>query len=325
MDLITHLGELALATRLHRLADLLQKDVTDIYAELGLDFLARWFPVLAGLRLHGSATVTNLADELGLSHQAVSKTVKLLIGKGLVSESADSSDSRKRRLSLTNQGTKLCSQLDGVWEEIRLANRDLLSGTDGDFLEELRGLEAALSHDSMAARVRRRLELAEIDPVQIVDYRPSHKKHFRRLNEIWLDDQFELEDRDHRILDDPNGQILRRGGAVIFAQVDDAVAGTCALIKHRDGTLEMAKMAVDPIYRRRGLGQRLATETIDRARLAGADKLWLRTSPLLESAGRLYRRLGFRRVGRHPFNDDTYGRETFTMVLNLKPLRENPQ
>ena len=43
MDLIAQLGELALASRLHRLADGLQRDVTDLYAELGLDFQARWF------------------------------------------------------------------------------------------------------------------------------------------------------------------------------------------------------------------------------------------------------------------------------------------
>jgi DNA-binding MarR family transcriptional regulator/GNAT superfamily N-acetyltransferase len=319
MDLITHLGELTLATRLHRLADLLQKDVTDIYAELGLDFQARWFPVLAAMRLHDSTSTTALARELGLSHQAVSKTTKLLINKGLVAESPDPTDSRKRQLSLTRQGRQLCKQLDFVWEEIRDANQNLLAQVDGDFLADLSRLESALAQDSMAARVRRRLELTAVDPVQIVDYRPSYKKHFRRLNELWLNDRFEPEPADRLILDDPNGRILHRGGAVIFALVDQTVAGTCALINHRDGTLELAKMAVDPAYRRRGLGQRLATETIARATQAGVDKLWLRTSPQLKSAELLYRRLGFRRDRHHPFGEDTYRRETFTMALKLNP------
>lgn len=319
MDLITHLGELALATRLRRLADLLQKDVTDIYTELGLDFHARWFPVLAAMRLHNSTSTTDLARELGLSHQAVSKTTKLLIDRGLVAESPDAADSRKRCLSLTHQGTNLCQQLDVVWEEIRAANHDLLTEIGGGFLEDLTQLETKLAQNSMAARLRRRLELAEIDPVQIVDYRPTYKKHFRRLNELWLNDWFELEDEDQRILDDPNGRILRLGGAVVFALVDQTVAGTCAVINHPDGTLELAKMAVDPAYRRRGLGQRLAVEAIARATQAGVDKLWLRTSPQLKSAERLYRRLGFRRDRQHPFDDETYRRETFTMALKLNP------
>lgn len=317
MDLITRLGELALATRLRRLADLLQKEVTDIYSELGLDFQARWFPVLAAMRSSQATSATTLAGDLGLSHQAVSKTAKLLIGKGLITEKIDPADSRKRLLSLTPRGQKLCRDLDGVWEEIRAANRDLLSGIGGDFLGSLTNLEADLAEDSMAARVRRRLNLAEVDPVRVVDYRPSYKKHFRRLNETWLNDDFDLEEHDRRVLEDPNGQILRQGGDVIFALVEEAVAGTCALIRHRDGTLEMAKMAVDPAYRRRGLGRRLGAETIDRARQAGVEKLWLRTSPQLEPAGRLYRSLGFRRVKRHPFQNHTYSRETFTMVLKL--------
>jgi ribosomal protein S18 acetylase RimI-like enzyme/DNA-binding MarR family transcriptional regulator len=323
MDLITRLGELALATRLRRLADLLQKDVTEIYAELGLEFQARWFPVLTAIHSHEATSATVLAGELGLSHQAVSKTAKLLIGKGLVKEATDPADSRKNRLSLTSRGRSLCNDLDGVWEEIRAANRELLEKTGGDFLGDLDRLETALAQDSMATRLRRRLKLAEVDPVRIVDYRPSHKKHFRRLNEIWLNDDFKLEDHDRRMLEDPNGRILRRGGAVIFALVDEAVAGTCALIRHRDDTLELAKMAVDPAYRRRGLGRRLTIETIDRARQTGADKIWLRTSPALESAGRLYRSLGFRRVKRHPFDDDTYSRETFAMVLNLNANQES--
>jgi len=322
MDLITRLGELALATRLRRLADMLQKDVTDIYSELGLDFQARWFPVLVAMRQHDAVTVTALASELGLSHQAISKTAKLLIHRGLVAETIDPTDSRRRLLALTRAGHTLCRRLDGVWEEIRQANQDLLSEIGGEFLTDLGHLESALATDSMAARVRRRLDLAEIDPVQVVDYRPTYKKHFRRLNEIWLGDQFVLEDSDRRILDDPNGKIIRRGGHVLFALVEETVAGTCALIQHPDGPLELAKMAVDPAYRRRGLGERLTTATIDRARRSGADMLWLRTSPLLEAAGRLYRRLGFRRVKRHPFPNDTYDRETFTMVLDL--AKETP-
>ncbi len=134
-------GELTLATRLHRLADLLQKDVTDIYAELGLDFQARWFPVLAAMRRHDSTSTTALARELALSHQAVSKTTKLLINKGLVAESPDPTDSRKRPLALTRKGRQLCKQLDIVWEEIRAANQNLLAETDGGFLDDLTLLE----------------------------------------------------------------------------------------------------------------------------------------------------------------------------------------
>ncbi len=322
MDLIAELGELALASRLRRLADTLQKDVTDVYAELGLDFQARWFAVLAALRGSRAMPVTTLADRLAVSHQAVSKTVTLLVARGLLTESPDPGDARRKRVALSASGRQLCRRLDRVWEEIRQANGDLLTEAGVDLLDDLTRLEAALAVDSMADRVRRRLGLPTADPVRIEGYRPAYKRHFRQLNEAWLSEHFHIEDGDRRLLADPAGRIIRRGGEVFFALVDSEVAGTCALIRHRDQTWELAKMAVAPVQRGRGLGRRLTQAAVDHARAAGADRLWLRTSLRLRPAGRLYRSLGFRRARRHPFPADTYQRETIVMVLDLNPNGE---
>jgi DNA-binding MarR family transcriptional regulator/ribosomal protein S18 acetylase RimI-like enzyme len=322
VDLIAELGELALASRLHRLADTLQKDVTDVYAELGLDFQARWFAVLAALRASRPLPVTSLAARLALSHQAVSRTVTLLVARGLLTESTDPRDARRKRVALSASGRQLCHRLDRIWTEIRQANGDLLTEAGVDLLADLARLETALAGESMADRVRRRLGLAPPDPVRIEGYRPAYKRHFRQLNERWLSEFFSVEDGDRRLLDDPAGRIVRRGGAVFFALVGDEVAGTCALIRHRDQTWELAKMAVAPDRRRRGLGRRLTLAAIERARDAGAGQLWLRTSPRLRAAGRLYRSLGFRRVRQHPFPADTYQRETVVMVLALNSNEE---
>jgi len=322
MDLISELGHLALASRLRRLADTLQTDVSGIYGELGVDFEARWFPVLVALRDADPLPVTSLADQLGLSHQAVSQTLRLMADRGLIDESPDPTDRRRRRVNLSREGHGLCRDLDDVWDEVRAANQDLLRETGVDFLAQLDRIEAALNRESMADRVRSRLQLATADPVRIDDYRPAYKKHFRRLNEVWLEDDFTVEAGDRRLLDDPNGRIIRRGGAVVFALLGGEVTGTCALVRHDPDTWELTKMAVAAHSRRRGLGRRLAQAVIARARDAGATRLWLRTSPRLRAAGALYRDLGFRRVRRHPFPDDTYQRETFTMVLVLDPSQE---
>lgn len=325
MDLIRELAELALASRLRRLADRLQADVSSVYAELGLDFEARWFPVLVALQCDGALAVTELAARLGLSHQAVSQTLRLMTERDLVVETVDTGDRRRRRVTLSESGQQLCRRLSEVWGKIREANRDLLAETGIDLLGQLDRIEAALDERSMAARVREQLDLEARDPIQIANYRPAYKKHFRRLNLAWLEDGFEVEPSDQRLLDDPNGRIIRRGGDVIFALVDGAVAGTCALIRHDADTLELAKMAVEPDLRRRGVGRRMTEAAISRARDAGADRLWLRTSPHLRAAGRLYRSLGFRRARRHPFPDDHYQRETFTMVLELSNSKETPR
>ncbi|MEZ4388554.1 MAG: bifunctional helix-turn-helix transcriptional regulator/GNAT family N-acetyltransferase [Candidatus Krumholzibacteriia bacterium] len=322
MDLIRDLGELALASRLRRLADTLQADVSSIYRDLGVDFEARWFPVLTVLRPVDSLSVTELAARLGLTHQAVSQTARQMIAGNLLADRSDPADGRRRKLALTRKGRLLCNRLETTWQQIRAANRDLLREADIDLLAGLSRLENALAAESMARRVRRRLALDAVDPVAIVEYRPAYKKHFRRLNEAWLSEHFTIEPDDRRLLDDPNGRIIRRGGAVVFALVDGQVAGTCALICHAPGTWELAKMAVDPAWQRRGLGRRLARSVIARAREAGADRLWLRTSPQLRAAGHLYRSLGFRRTRRHPFPDHGYQRCTHAMVLALDPEQE---
>ncbi len=206
--------------------------------------------------------------------------------------------------------------------EIRQANGDLLAEAGIDLLDDLARLEAALAADSMADRVRRRLGLPTADPVRIEGYRPAYKRHFRQLNELWLDELFSVEDGDRRLLDDPAGRIVRRGGAVFFALVDDEVAGTCALLRHRDQTWELAKMAVAPAV------------ASSRARPAAhpgrhRSRPGCRRQPALvahqPSPARGRPPLPLARLPPRapaPVSRDTYLRETIVMVLDLNPNEE---
>ena len=115
-----------------------------------------------------------------------------------------------------------------------------------------------------------------------------------------------MEAEDAKILNDPNRWILKKGGAILFALWGDEVAGACALIRHGDEVYELTKMAVTPALQGRGIGRALAEAVIARARKLGARTLYLQTSPILETAVRLYEKLGFRHTdetfpGRHDF------------------------
>lgn len=65
-------------------------------------------------------------------------------------------------------------------------------------------------------------------------------------------------------------------------------------------------LAVDPPVRGRGLGQRLTTCCVERAREQGAGFLALHTAPTMLAARRLYERLGFQRAPRHDFDPDAH-------------------
>ncbi len=76
-------------------------------------------------------------------------------------------------------------------------------------------------------------------------------------------------------------------------------------------------MAVTKKFQGRGIGGRLMQAIIDRARELGAAELYLQTNSKLKAANHLYRKFGFRKTNKSPFDPSRYNRPTFVMKLNL--------
>jgi|GEM_PF-354647 len=130
---------------------------------------------------------------------------------------------------------------------------------------------------------------------------PAHFADFVRLNEAWISEHFSLEEPDAMLARDP-GVIVRSGGHIFAAVIDGQVVGAAALFRHADGELELARMAVTPEHRRKGIGRALALAVIDKARAVGAPKITLLSNTKLSAAIALYESLGFLAVeqGDHP-------------------------
>lgn len=130
--------------------------------------------------------------------------------------------------------------------------------------------------------------------VAIVPFRPDHTIAWARLNEGWLaEGGFAIEAKDRKVLDDPEGAILRLGGRIFMAEQGGEAIGCCALIAMDDGSFEVAKMTVTPPARGQGVSRRLLEACEAEARAAGAHRLYLETSSTLTVAGALYRSFGF--------------------------------
>jgi N-acetylglutamate synthase-like GNAT family acetyltransferase len=196
-----------------------------------------------------------------------------------------------------------------------------MSDAGVDLLGELDRVEAALAERSHRSRLRRHVGLPELPAVEIADYRPAFKKHFRALNEQWLEEHFEVEPADARLLADPNSRILKLGGHVQFALLRGEVVGTCALVRHRSGELELVKMAVASEHRHRGVGTALTTAAVERALGSGAETVYLRTHPDLDAARRLFLKVGFRRVWSSPLPPSGVRRDAVTMRLHTAAFR----
>ena len=318
MDLIQQLGPLALASRFRRLADWLYKDGPRIYRERSTDFEPRWFPLFYLLSQSGPVSVTGAASALGYTHPAINQIAGEMAVRGYLESIKDKKDERKRLLRLTRKGKAALSKLEPVWADIGASAGELVSEAGDDFLAALGRLENALNETGVYERVMRRAKRRELERVEIVDYRPQFKRHFKSLNLQWLQEYFVLEEEDKRLLSDPHGKIIKAGGYVLFARIDGKIVGTAAMLKHDKHTYELTKMAVTRAARGQQIGRKLALAAIERTRKAGAKRLVLMTSPQLTAACNLYRSLGFVEVSLAQPWAPAYKRESIAMSLDLK-------
>jgi GNAT superfamily N-acetyltransferase len=156
--------------------------------------------------------------------------------------------------------------------------------------------------------------LSTLDTITILDYRPDLAPYFKSINVAWIKHYFKLEEHDLKQLENPEESILKQGGAILFAQYNIEIAGTCALIKTGAHEYELAKMGVDEKYRGRQIGKALLAAAVDKAKALGATKVWLGSSKKLQPALRLYEQFGFQHRALQP---SPYARADIRMELNL--------
>lgn len=154
----------------------------------------------------------------------------------------------------------------------------------------------------------------KLDEIKIVDYQPSYRVHFEKLNKAWLEEYFSVEPVDKKVLEHPQENIIDQGGAILFARKDGSVIGTVALKPVELGVLELTKMAVDKKFQGMGTGKLLCEAAIEKAYQIGAFKLILYSNTKLETAISLYRKMGFMEI---PLKKGAYGRADIMMEKSL--------
>jgi putative acetyltransferase len=130
--------------------------------------------------------------------------------------------------------------------------------------------------------------------VHIETFRPEHEQAFATLNRAWLVQHGLLEPPDENQLANPQGTILAPGGQIFVAVRDEDVLGTCAVIPHGAGVVELAKLTVTPAAQGQGLGRRLVEACLAFAREHDIRRVVLVSSSRLPAALRLYEAMGFR-------------------------------
>ena len=132
--------------------------------------------------------------------------------------------------------------------------------------------------------------------MKIIPFDRKYSKDFRDLNVAWLEKFFWVEPHDEEVLGDPEKYIIKPGGTIFFAQQDDQIIGTVALMKMEDGIYELSKMAVTPAAQGQKIGQQLMSHTLDFAKKEGWKKLVIYSNRKLKNAIYIYKKFGFREI-----------------------------
>ena len=153
--------------------------------------------------------------------------------------------------------------------------------------------------------------------MEIVHYKKSYAPQFKALNIAWLEKYFYVEPHDEEVLSDPQKYIINLGGHIFFTTHNQHITGTVALIPmQEDQVFELSKMAVDPDYQGKGVGQELMRYCIAFAKANNFRKLVLYSNTILENAIYIYRKWGFVEI---PLEvDNIYDRSDIKMEIDFK-------
>ena len=323
MDFYEKTGKMALGSRLRRLSERVTEESAGVYNLYEVDLQPKWFPVFYSLWEGEEKSITDIAREIGHTHPSVSQIVKEMMAKGYIvekkggGEGRDQGDSRsgkgaetsgKKRLVdgrknfvvLSEAGIKVRDKMQHQLEDVTTAIEKVMKESQYDLWKAIGEWEFLLEQKSLLRRVQEEKKLRESNEVQIVDYEPAYARAFHDLNEEWITTWFKMEEEDHHALDHPKEHILDGGGHIYMALYKGQPVGACAIIRMKDGGFELAKMAVSPKAKGKGIGWLLGRACIEKARELGGTRIYLESNTRLKPAISLYHKLGFRKIAGPP-------------------------
>jgi len=290
-DIILEREHLFLGSRLRRLAERMQGDVTRVVAASGLPIQPGQYPLLATLDLYGPLTVGEMVEALRVSQPGVTRNLSRLVALGLVETTRAHRDQRQKTMSLTATGkAAMARSKREVWPQVEGAVIDLCAGLSGSLFDQIAALERALDQ----APLDRRASARPGPGLAIREFSDDLAGAFHDINAEWIEAMYRMEETDREVLCNPRARILDSGGAILFVEAADlGVIGTGALQKTGEGQFELIKMGVSERARGLKAGEFLLAAIIERARTMGAEKLYLLSNAKSAAAIHLYEKLGF--------------------------------
>ena len=149
--------------------------------------------------------------------------------------------------------------------------------------------------------------------LNIKAYEDKYHKQFRDISLDWLLKYDLYEEPDGSLLDHPR-EYLDRGASIFLAHFKNEIVGTVCVNPISGSECEILKLGVVDTYKGLGIGEKLMRLCIETCQEKEVKLITLETNSKLESAIRLYEKLGFVHV---ELKDSCYASADVKMELKL--------
>lgn len=151
-DFLKELEFVGFTARIKRISDSFMYDARKVYEDLGIGIEPNWHLIFLLLKKENQLTVTQIAQKLQFSHPAIIKITKKMKEKGYLVRIADTKDSRKQLLQLSEKGLKELPLFEKEWDKIERIIKEFV---DQDFLDKLQGIEEKLNESGLFDRYKK--------------------------------------------------------------------------------------------------------------------------------------------------------------------------
>lgn len=317
MDALQGFGEIGIGSRLKRVSEYMMRETQVVYDTFNINFDPYLFPTFKIIKNKKGVTNTYITNSLKTSQPATTQAINKLLKKELIVLKDDELDKRKKIIHLSKKGERLVKQVTPIWNSIEFIIKEYTKISSNSLIEHLNILEEKFNQKSFSETIINHIEMnTQKNTLEIENFKKEYAPYFYDLNVEWLKTFFYVEPFDEEVLSKPDKYIIKKGGHIFFAKLNNEVVGTVALMPKED-TFELTKMAVSPKYRGYKIGQQLMQHCIDFAKnQLKLDNLILYSNTKLENAIYIYRKYGFIEI---PVEKDSpYKRSDIKMKLKLK-------
>jgi DNA-binding MarR family transcriptional regulator/ribosomal protein S18 acetylase RimI-like enzyme len=316
-DVIQARQHLFLGSRLKRLAEQMQGDVTLVAQRAGLAIQPGQYPLLAALDGYGPQTVGELARSLGISQPAITKTVERLADAGLIEADRSAADRRQKIVSLSAAGRRMLElSKREVWPFVEAAVQEATEGLSGPLLEQVAELEARLadrplSSRAMAAAGPRLVAATDADVPSIV---ALMNLAYRSVGS----DAGWTTEADYLHGDRTNEAMLRQDMAgnpaatmLLWRRPSDGTPLGCVWLEPEgEGVWYLGSLSIDPREQNSGLGRQLLTAAENWVRSAGGREIRMTVVNIRDTLLAWYARRGYTPTSAtepFPYDDNRFG------------------